>query len=100
MRTIAVNSIKGGTGKSTLTVILINALTGMGCRCLALDADASNNSLSFYFDDSTSTEPVQGKSIFDLFMGVNVQNCIIRINDRLDLIRGMSGSTSSAVPTA
>jgi chromosome partitioning protein len=88
MKTIAVNSIKGGTGKSTLTVLLINALTGAGCRCLAVDTDASNNSLSFYFDDSTTTELVQGKSIFDLFMGASIQDCAIKVNDRIDLIRG------------
>ena len=88
MKTIAVNSVKGGTGKSTLTVVLINALTGAGCRCLALDADASNNSLSFYFDDSATMELVPGKSIFDLFIGSKIEDCTIRINDRLDLIRG------------
>ncbi|MDR1250021.1 MAG: ParA family protein [Treponema sp.] len=88
MKTIAVNSIKGGTGKSTLTVLLINALTGAGCRCLAIDADASNNSLSFYFDDSAATELVRGKSIFDLFMGTKIQDCAIKVNDQLDLIRG------------
>jgi chromosome partitioning protein len=88
MKTIAINSVKGGTGKSTLTVLLVNALSGAGYRCLALDADASNNSLSFYFDDSESTELVQGKSIFDLFMGAKIQDCVTRINGRLDLIRG------------
>jgi chromosome partitioning protein len=88
MKTIAINSIKGGTGKSTLTVLLINALTGADYRCLALDTDASNNSLSFYFDDSTVTEFVQGKSIFDLFMGAKFQDCIIRISNQLDLVRG------------
>jgi chromosome partitioning protein len=88
MKTIAVNSIKGGTGKSTLTVLLINALTGAGCRCLAIDADASNNSLSFYFDGSATTELIQGKSIFDLFTGTKIQDCAIKVNDQLDLIRG------------
>ena len=30
MKTIAINSIKGGTGKSTLAILLIKALTGAG----------------------------------------------------------------------
>jgi hypothetical protein len=32
MKTIAINSIKGGTGKSTLSVLLVNALTGAGYK--------------------------------------------------------------------
>jgi chromosome partitioning protein len=86
MKTIAVNSIKGGTGKTTLTVLLINGLIKAGCRCLAIDTDASNNSLSFYFDDSR--ELAQCKTIFDLFMGANIKDCAKRINENLDLIRG------------
>jgi chromosome partitioning protein len=93
MKTIAVNSIKGGTGKSTLSVLFINALAGAGYKCLVIDADASNNSLSFYFDDSAGLEITQGQTIFDLFLGAKVQDCVIRIQDKqpkiaLDLIRG------------
>ena len=88
MKTIAVYSIKGGTGKSTLAALWTNALTGAGNRCLAVDADASNNSLSFFLDDSAATELDQGKSIFNLFMGATIEDCVVRINDRLDLIRG------------
>ena len=73
MKTIAVNSIKGGSGKSTLTAVFINALSGAGYRCLAIDADASNNSLSFHLDDSAELE--QGKTIFNLFMGDKVEDC-------------------------
>jgi chromosome partitioning protein len=86
MKIIAVNSIKGGSGKSTLTAVLLNALSRAGYRCLAIDADASNNSLSFYFDDLAELE--QEKTIFNLFMGDPIQDCAKRINNRLDLIRG------------
>jgi chromosome partitioning protein len=48
MKTIAINSIKGGTGKSTLSVLLVDALIGIGYWCWVIDADASN-SLSFYY---------------------------------------------------
>jgi chromosome partitioning protein len=88
MKTIAINSIKGGTGKSTLSVLLINALVGSGYKCLVMDADASNNSLSFYLDDSTEFQAAQGKTIFNLFMGEKVADCVSAINDKLDLIRG------------
>jgi chromosome partitioning protein len=85
MKTIAINSIKGGTGKSTMTILFINALTKSGFRCLVIDADASNNSLSFYFNDG---EIIRNKSIFDLFLGAKVEECNIGINENLDLIRG------------
>jgi chromosome partitioning protein len=85
MKTIAVNSIKGGTGKSTTAILFINALTKSGYKCLVIDADASNNALSFYLNDTPS---ISRKSVFDLFMGSKAGDCVIRINDNLDLIRG------------
>jgi chromosome partitioning protein len=90
MKTIAINSIKGGTGKSTLSILLINALTKAGFRCLVIDADAGNNSLSFYINSgmSRTTEIPQNKSIFDLFLGAKAQECNIKVNENLDLIRG------------
>jgi chromosome partitioning protein len=93
MKTIAINSIKGGTGKSTLSVLFVKALAGAGYKCLVIDADASNNSLSFYLDDSTGLNITQGRTIFDLFLGAKVEDCVIRIQDKqskiaLDLIRG------------
>ncbi|GHV88865.1 hypothetical protein AGMMS50267_12250 [Spirochaetia bacterium] len=53
MKTIAINSIKGGTGKTTLSVLFINALMRAGNKCLVIDADASNNSLSFFGERHT-----------------------------------------------
>jgi chromosome partitioning protein len=85
MKTIAINSIKGGTGKSTMTTLFINALTKAGYKCLVLDTDSSNNSLSFFLTDG---EISQNKGIFDLFMGAKAEECITPINDHLDLIRG------------
>ena len=86
MKIITVYSIKGGTGKTTLTVIFINALIKEGYRCLAIDTDASNNSLSFYFDDSG--ELVQDKAIFNVFLGDPIRDCVKTINENLHLIRG------------
>jgi chromosome partitioning protein len=81
-------TIKGGTGKSTLSVLFVNALISAGNKCLAIDADASNNSLSFYLDNSSGLEVSQGHTVFDLFLGAKVQDCAIRVQDNLDLIRG------------
>ena len=88
MKTIAVNSIKGGTGKTTLAVLFINALTGAGYRCLAVDTDAGNNSLSFYLDDSETPAIERRNTVFNLFMGEKVQDCKTGISGKLDLIPG------------
>ena len=90
MKTIAIHSIKGGTGKSTMSVLLANALSGAGYDCLVIDADASNNSLSFYLDDSTGLDLMEGKkTIFNLFAGeTKAEDCIIKIRENLSLIRG------------
>jgi chromosome partitioning protein len=88
MKAIVIASIKGGTGKSTLAVLLINALTGAGYRCLVIDADASNNSLSSYFNNDEASETERRKTIFNLFMGEKLADCAIRINENLDLVCG------------
>jgi chromosome partitioning protein len=88
MKTIAINSIKGGTGKSTLAVLLIKALTGAGFKCLAMDADSSNHSVSFFLNEHEETNPIQDKTVFNLFMGEPVRNCTKTINEKLDLIAG------------
>jgi len=88
MKTIAINSIKGGTGKSTLAALFINMLVKAGFRCLAIDADASNQSLSYFLDDYGNAEMVQSKTVFHLFMDGNAQNCVKLINEKLDLIPG------------
>jgi len=88
MKTIAINSIKGGTGKSTLAILLIKALTGAGFRCLVMDADSSNHSLSFFLSDHETVNPVQDKTIFHLFMGEPIKDCIKPVNENLDLVSG------------
>ena len=88
MKTIAFNSIKGGTGKSTLAALFIRALTGSGFKCLVLDADSSNHSLSFFINNSEENNSFQNKTIFNLFMGESIQNCIKPINENLHLISG------------
>ena len=88
MKTIAINSIKGGTGKSTLAILLIKALTGAGFRCLVMDGDSSNHSLSFFLSDHEAVNPIQDKTIFHLFMGEPISDCIKPINENLDLVSG------------
>ncbi len=86
MKTIAFNMTKGGTGKSTLSIITLNALTGAGYKCLAIDTDIINHSLSFYFNSGIPFEEIQGKNIFKVFTGESIQDNVLKINDRLDLL--------------
>lgn len=88
MKTIAINSIKGGTGKSTLAILLLSELSNAGYRCLGIDADSSNHSLSFHFNNHETLYPGIYKTIFNLFMGEPIMYCTTRINDKLDLIIG------------
>ena len=88
MKTIAINSIKGGTGKSTLAILLIKALTGAGFKCLVMDADSSNHSLSFFLSEHEEVNPVQDKTIFHLFMVEPIRDCIKPINENLGLVSG------------
>jgi chromosome partitioning protein len=50
MRVISYVSIKGGTGKSSLTILTANKLAELGKRVLVIDLDVQN-STTFYFLD-------------------------------------------------
>jgi chromosome partitioning protein len=86
MQTITLGSIKGGSGKSTLSIIMVNALSRAGYRCLAIDTDMSNHSLSFYFNGGIPYETIYEKNIFKVFTGSPIMNNVLPINERLDLL--------------
>ncbi|WP_413906949.1 ParA family protein, partial [Candidatus Endomicrobiellum trichonymphae] len=86
MKTIAVNSTKGGTGKSTLSILLLNALTGAGYKCLAIDTDMINHSLSFYYNSGILPEEIFKKNVFKVFSGEEIKDNTFTINDNLDLL--------------
>lgn len=86
MKTITFNATKGGTGKSTLSIITLNALTGAGYKCLAIDTDMINHSLSFYFNSGIPFDTIQAKNIFKVFTGEAITDNALKINDRLDLL--------------
>lgn len=88
MKTISFNSTKGGVGKSSLAIITLNALTTSGYKCLAIDTDMINHSLSFYFNAGIPYETIKKKNVFKAFAGEGIQDNIISINDRLDLLHG------------
>ena len=86
MKVISFNATKGGTGKSTLSIITVNALTQAGYKCLAIDTDMINHSLSFYYNAGIDIETINNKNIFKVFTGESIPDNILKINDRLDLI--------------
>lgn len=86
MKTITFNSTKGGTGKSTLSIVTLNALAGAGYRCLALDTDMINHSLSFYFNRGIPFETICEKNIFKVFTGSSIKENVIPVTDRIDLL--------------
>jgi len=86
MKTVSFNATKGGTGKTTLSIIMLNALTASGYKCLAIDADMINHSLSFYYNTGIPFETIQAKNIFKVFAGESIADNVVPINDRLDLL--------------
>jgi chromosome partitioning protein len=86
MKTIAINSTKGGTGKSTLSILFINALTRAGYKCLAIDTDMINHSLSFYFNKNIPIETMLKKNIFKVFTGETIRDNILPITEHIDLL--------------
>jgi chromosome partitioning protein len=86
MKTITVNSTKGGTGKSTLSIILTNALAGAGYKCLAVDTDMINHSLSFYYNSGMDFQMIFQKNIFKVFTGESITDNTIAVNDHIDLL--------------
>lgn len=50
MKTICFSSIKGGTGKSSLCILLANYTAAAGYRVLVADLDIQNSATSYYLD--------------------------------------------------
>lgn len=62
MKTIVFNATKGGTGKTTLSIITTNALVACGYKCLAVDLDMVNHSLSFYYNAGIPYDEIHQKT--------------------------------------
>jgi chromosome partitioning protein len=52
---VALSSIKGGVGKTNITILLANCMASAGKKVLLIDCDL-NNSLSFYYLDEAMME--------------------------------------------
>jgi chromosome partitioning protein len=73
-RVICLGSLKGGTGKSSITIILANFLAALGKKVLVIDMDL-NNSCSFYY--LVSAEDKGGKNIAAALQGTDLRNYVV-----------------------
>jgi len=66
MKTVAFSSIKGGTGKSSLCILLANYATAAGSRVLVIDLDIQNSTTFYYFAgsaDLSASDPTDRKNV-------------------------------------
>ena len=71
---VSFTSIKGGTGKTNITILIAKCLAAAGKRVLLIDFDL-NNSLSFYFLNEALMEQSKGKNIASALGNENNNLC-------------------------
>ena len=64
MNVITLSSLKGGVGKSSITIQLANCLGMAGKKVLVIDMDLNNSVSSYYLTDETK-ENIGSKNIAD-----------------------------------
>jgi len=79
-KVISFASVKGGTGKSTLSILTALTLSAQGKKVLFIDLDPQNSSTFFFVGDPGY------KSIFKVFMGDDVEKQIIKTEFNIDLL--------------
>jgi len=80
---IAIQIVKGGTGKTALTVNLAARLSILGFKVLMIDLDQQAN-LTRYCDISSNDKPAMIDIIID--KGIKIQDSIIKVADGLYVI--------------
>ncbi len=64
MKTICFSSIKGGTGKSSLCILVANYAAAAGYRVLVADLDIQNSASSYYLDSPDEADRKNIASVF------------------------------------
>ena len=64
MKSICFSSIKGGTGKSSLCILLANYAAAAGYRVLVADLDIQNSASSYYLDSPDEADRKNIASVF------------------------------------
>lgn len=80
MKTIAFCNVKGGTGKSTLSILTALTLAGEGHRVLILDMDPQNSTTFFFLEDPGAA------SIFNVLTGEQPDRHILPTPYNVDII--------------
>jgi chromosome partitioning protein len=70
------------------SLFLAELRVNAGFRCLAIDADTGNHSLSFCLSDDESPAIEQRKTIFNLFLGDSVAECSVKVDEKTSLVAG------------
>ena len=70
MRVVTFSSLKGGVGKSSLTIQTANCLGAAGFKVLVIDMDLNNSVSSYYLDDQTK-ELIGEKNIANVKLPVD-----------------------------
>lgn len=85
MKLVSVTSGKGGVGKTTMTCNLAVSLAASGHRVLILDGDLGMANVDIFFGVRAK------RTIKDLLDGVEIDECITKLVQNVDLLAGGSG---------
>ncbi|TGK87208.1 ParA family protein [Leptospira bourretii] len=86
MKVITVASLKGGVGKTTLSIFLSLALRNAKKKILVVDLDHNNNLTDFFLRDE-EVETIQGKSIGRVLKGnLSIDDSIFKSSLGVDVI--------------
>ncbi len=81
---LTIASLKGGVGKSTLTILFSYLLKDLGKKILIVDMDPQNSITSYFFNYVHNVEIYNTYSM--LKGGVSFNNCVGKINDHIFII--------------
>ena len=80
MKTISFCSVKGGTGKSSLSIVTALSLRRQGHKVLFIDLDPQNSGTFFFTPDN------QGKSVFNSLLNNQIGDNILQTEYGVDLL--------------
>ena len=85
---ITVSTLKGGSGKTTLSILIANNLAARGCKVLLIDLDPNNSSTLYYLSGIAGVEEIcVEKNIFNALTKKDAASNIVRTKkDGVDLI--------------
>lgn len=77
--TLAMNSLKGGVGKTTCAILFARALRELGYSILMVDLDPQYSLTSYYFEG----EPPEGRSLFSYLSNrrVRLSDAMVPVDD-------------------